>query len=174
MAADVLRGLLTLLRIREANRKGVGIRDAVRRRTRRGQLEHIVLHRLIRNLNAGRARNRTEQHLHAPVLQVVVCIDRLLGIMLIVIKLNLDLIAVDTACRVNLIHRKLLCVLAGEAVNRRAAGHRADTADFPDRTLSARLALSFCLALAGCLALSALLLSASREAQNHRSSQNCR
>ena len=105
---------------------------------------------------------------------MVVCIDRLLGIVLIIVELNFDLVAVDPACRVNLIHRKLLCVLAGEAVNRRAAGHRADTADFPDRALSARLALSFSLAFTGCLALSALLLSASREAQNHRSSQNCR
>ena len=106
---------------------------------------------------------------------MVVCVDRLLCVVLVVVELNLDLVAVDAAGSIDLIDRNLLRVLAGKTVDCRAAGHRADAADFPDRAVLTGFALSLCLALTGCLGLTrrlglaALLLTAGCKSEDHGS-----
>ena len=78
---------------------------------------------------AGSRSNGTHEHLHAPVLKGVVSVYGLLCIVNIVLELEVYLVAVDTACCVDLLNSHLSCVLYSLTVNSSAACDRTDTAD---------------------------------------------
>ena len=71
----------------------------------------------------------TDEHLHTPVFQCVVCVDCLLRIRLIILELILDLITVDAAVRIDLVNRKLHTVFHGVSVDRVVACRRSDAPD---------------------------------------------
>ena len=128
---DIIGGKRALLRVGEANAERIVVCDAAFSGAGRRQLEHIVVCRLGRNGDAGIAGDGAHQDLHAPVLQAVVRVDRLLGIVLVILEFHLILLA---AQRVDLGNGDLRAVLHGIACN------RADTADLNGRAGTRRAA----------------------------------
>ena len=90
MLADVLSGLLTLVRIGEAHMVNVVVDRDVRGGSGRGDLEHVVVSGLFYDCKARTGSNGTDHHLQALVLQGVVSVHGLLGIVLVVLELVLE------------------------------------------------------------------------------------
>ena len=131
MSGDILRGFGSLLRIIKAYRESVVFLDTVNGGAGRRQLEHVVSRGLGSDID-GRCRcNAGHGQLHAPVLQCVISVDRCCAVAHIVFRLIFDLIAVDAACGVDLIHRDLSAAHDVGAVNGKVTGQRADLADLP-------------------------------------------
>ena len=121
-----------MVRIREAHLINVVLPlDDRRAGSGRGQRKDTVGVVLRRSGLARLGGNRTQRDLHAPVLQGIVCVDRFLRVVLVVLILEFKLDR--AALGVDLIHRDLRAVLRRVAVNRRAAGQRAGAAELKCR-----------------------------------------
>ena len=90
------------------------------------QREDAVGISLGRDSDTGSGGDGADKNLHTPVHQVVVRVDRLLCIVFIVLRVELDL---KTALGVDLLNGDLSAALCSIAVNRSAAGERTDKAD---------------------------------------------
>ena len=105
---DVLCGLLALVRVGEADLIYIVIViDHVLGGSGGGDLEHMIRSGLALDCQTRCGRHGTEQDLHTPVLQGIICIDCLFRIVGIILETVLHLIAVDAARGVDLIHRDL-------------------------------------------------------------------
>ena len=132
VGADVVGGRNALVGVGEAHLEDVVAGQGhVLRRGGRGQHKQVVGRSLRADGQARVARDGAQQDLHAPVLQVVVGVQRGLGVAGVVLKLELE----HGVARgfVDLLHGQFLAVLHGGAVQGVGAGRGADAAQLDGR-----------------------------------------